>query len=43
MLDFGDTKWVLYWGTYIGRPAGSEKDEEFLSKPSSQRVAAAFF
>lgn len=29
------------WGTHIGRPARSETDEEFLAKPSSQRVIAA--
>jgi len=29
------------WGTHIGRPAGSQTNEEFLSKPSSQRVVSA--
>ena len=34
-------KRAAYWGTHIGRPPGSQTDEEFLSKPSSQRVVSA--
>lgn len=34
-------KRAAYWGTHIGRPARNETEEEFLSKPSSQRVASA--
>ncbi|WP_414625176.1 GIY-YIG nuclease family protein [Calothrix sp. CCY 0018] len=32
---------AAYWGTHIGRPVGSERTSEFLTKPSSQRVVAA--
>lgn len=29
------------WGTKLGRPKGAESEQEFLSKPSTQRVVAA--
>ena len=34
-------KRAAYWGTHIGRPVGSETEEEFLAKPSSQNIVAA--